>query len=263
MAKVHVILRSALARAAPEQHPPGDLQLGLGWPPPVAINHQIRIGLWCAEQVLPAEGIAPLAEDFLARVVAGIESWDDARPTHRQLLDRLRDRHRGGLLAEAATAHAGGGRYSVDPSRIGDEPPEVVVARCVAAAAATLEAGVIEYVHVGLSQAAIHATDALAQRGNVQEFLVGLDDIIMAMAFRTALRERAPEVDIRKSIRALWADGHPAHWVVRYDQHYGFLGKLGRRWRWVEGGRDEVLGTVPDALFESAVKGTLARDQGA
>jgi hypothetical protein len=53
----------------------------------------------------------------------------------------------------------------------------------------------------------------------------------------------------------------PSRWIARISPgRYALLAKLGPRWQWVEGARDDVLSSVPDADFEVATKIVLQRE---
>jgi hypothetical protein len=48
------------------------------------------------------------------------------------------------------------------------------------------------------------------------------------------------------------------HWLVRLtDDSYGLIAKTRGKWTWTEGGRDDVLACVPDALMAEAVAAVL------
>jgi hypothetical protein len=55
-----------------------------------------------------------------------------------------------------------------------------------------------------------------------------------------------------------------SHAIVRLDgDRYGLLAKTKGRWTWVQGTRDDVLASVPDALMESAVASVVGGKRGA
>jgi hypothetical protein len=52
-------------------------------------------------------------------------------------------------------------------------------------------------------------------------------------------------------------------WIARLDDgRHALFHKLGRRWRWSTGPRDDVLAMVPEALFADAVAAVLASERG-
>lgn len=94
--------------------------------------------------------------------------------------------------------------------------------------------------------------------------LTALDDTVLNAEFRALAHLRAkrqlPGVE-----RVLWrgadAKGNAGHWVARLAKgQYASLQKLGTRWAWLEGSRDDVLACVPDVAFAAASTIALARD---
>jgi hypothetical protein len=269
MAKFHVILRAALKAADKKQHPPAPHQLGLEWAPSLAIIHQIRVGLWIVAHV--AETIDPNTrghEPIVRPIEDYVEAWGEAGSPQAKVFDEALFARRRPLqyAASGSTIAIGSGSY-VEAGVVEGDTPIMALARALAAATATLASGIIERVHFGLTTTttrAIRVLEALQKargtKGLIREFIALLDDKIMELAFRTALNEHAPRATAGVPRDVLWVGGKPLHWLVRTDRRYGLLGKIGPRWRFVEGERDEVLATVPDAYFDAAVRAISAQE---
>jgi hypothetical protein len=108
--------------------------------------------------------------------------------------------------------------------------------------------------------AAVAAVDLLLQAGGdaaVRSFLEDLDaelrrlDVVHALAVR---KKKASSPITHAIHRAVDDSGTPALWLARLENGaLGLLGKQQRFWIWSEGGRDEILATIPDEHFERAV----------
>lgn len=256
MTKLHVILRVALENAKPIERPDGPLQFGLAFSPPVAIIHQIRVGLWSLDQC--DSKYATVAE-LRAPVAAYVDAWGEAGSPQKNTFDPELLGHRSGLSVGACgRAAIGFGR--IDAVGRENDNDEILAARWLSAATATLACSYMEHVHFGLAQLVHHVIEVLRRRGQVRDFISSLDEKILEHAFRTELNQRRPNARANIEREVMWVGGKPLHWIVRAsDDSWGFLGKLGRRWEWVEASRDEILATVPDRLFESAVRTVAAR----
>lgn len=108
----------------------------------------------------------------------------------------------------------------------------------------------------------------LAQLGGkqaaVEQFLIELDDRLMGYEFAAAARVKGG-AEFAQFERVLWrgadAKGDCVAWVARIShERYAILSKVGARWKWVEGSRDDTLAAVPDASFAAATKVAIARD---
>jgi hypothetical protein len=89
-------------------------------------------------------------------------------------------------------------------------------------------------------RAAEHAVHALQEKGDpaaVREFIRLLDDWILV-------------AEIVGLDRMLW----------RASNEKGLRHKVGPRYRWITGSRDDVLASVPDVSFERAVASALERE---
>lgn len=87
-------------------------------------------------------------------------------------------------------------------------------------------------------------------------FFEALDAELLRLDLIHAAREKVGrEIALERTL-ARGVDGkNVACWLGRLaDGGYALLWKEGRRWTWTEGERDAVLGTIPDAYFEAAVR---------
>jgi hypothetical protein len=86
---------------------------------------------------------------------------------------------------------------------------------------------------------------------------VRLDEELRRLDVLDALAKRriAPSSAIK---RCLWRGcdsekGKVTAWLAELQSgNTGYLGKVGRRWAWLEGSRDEMLAHVADDLFAEA-----------
>jgi hypothetical protein len=134
-------------------------------------------------------------------------------------------------------------------------------AKRAAGAAASLCRGKPDMVWEGAALAAERAVQALQDKGDVagvRAYLEALDDQL--------LHAEIGAIDSHTAIeRVLWRGanekGLPALWLVRFPGGtYGLRRKLGARYTWVKGGRDDVLASVPDIDFARAVATALVRE---
>lgn len=95
----------------------------------------------------------------------------------------------------------------------------------------------------------------------VRAMLVAMDDAIMRLCVSWALSSKN-KTPTRPIARGVWfntikvssSGARQGLWLGQMDDgRYGLLSKVGPRWTWTEGARDDVLATVPDVLFEEAV----------
>jgi len=252
-------LRRGVAAAGPD-HAPSDLHAA---GPAAKITGQegpssFRLALWSTEAI---QHLAPAAEKkALAR---GLEQLHQAQ----QVFDRVRAEYlphqvRMGRGYEILSKTA---ESLKNPA--GDSPP------LVAASAAT---GAFRCIPGGYAQrAVIFAAEAVevtvralvaADADGIRRYLVELDDRILAEELVAVVAAKGKLDKAPAIVRVLWrgADekGFPALWLVRLEgeQLYGLFWKLGRRWSWAEGRRDDVLASVPNEHFESAALTVAARD---
>jgi hypothetical protein len=106
-----------------------------------------------------------------------------------------------------------------------------------------------------------HADDARRETAPpVRTFLVKLNEALLRLELEAALVDRAPDGVAARVTSVLFrggatAKGLPTLWVARLERPdaYGLLLKLGARYRFVEGERDDILATLPDHAFADGV----------
>jgi hypothetical protein len=90
--------------------------------------------------------------------------------------------------------------------------------------------------------------------------LAATDEELRRLDLVQAVRERCErELDatVVSAVLRSGKSGKVQLWLARLTEgRYGLLWKERARWRWTEGDRDTVLGTVPDAFFEAATTAT-------
>jgi len=235
--RIHPILGEAM-RAAPEEAWPRPAHRGDGPVPQLSGRDQLALALGLCERAAPlvAGERAPFDE-----AVAGARAYADGklgRDAYRQLsalADRLRDR------------------------RPREEPYEV--ARGAVAAARSLAKGGASAndVQKFTRLAAAALVKALGSDGDaVAALLDALDRAIVTRELAALMAERAvtpgaPVVEVHYRGRGDAAKV-PGLFLVALEGAgcYGLFVKLKTRWQWLEGGRDEVMASVPDAHFDRA-----------
>jgi len=96
-------------------------------------------------------------------------------------------------------------------------------------------------------------------------FVADLDEKVLNAEFVAVAAEHSRRTD-SPCERVLWrgsdAKGNAGRWVARLAPgRYVLIQKVGKRWEWIEGTRDDVLANVPDADFKNASTVALLRDQ--
>jgi hypothetical protein len=243
---VYPILGKALAIAGPNERPAPPYHAD-GPMPKLPATSALAVALWSAEQVrsfAPVEHLADidaalaLVRDLLADPPANVATaYQVGR--FRKLYERLR------------TASA---TRPKDSRALG-------AAKRAAGAGASLSRGKPDMVWEGAALAAERAVQALQDAAGpqrVRAYLEALDDRI--------LREEIGALDGSEKVdRVLWRGanekGMPALWLVRFEGGgHGLRRKLGARYAWLKGSKDDVLASVPDIDFDRAVKTALVRD---
>jgi hypothetical protein len=163
------------------------------------------------------------------------------------------------------------------------DSPALRVARRAAACAHWLTGNQVDLVmqNAGLTASrAVQLLQAEGEPGSVRDLLTRLDEWILraellaidpelggkaTQALRGATLATGNDVRNLGVTRVLWraanAKGYAAIWLVRFDDGtYGLRHKVGSRFRWILGSRDDVVASVPDATFERAVALVLERD---
>jgi hypothetical protein len=142
-------------------------------------------------------------------------------------------------------------------------------ARRAAGAAASLCHGKPDMVWNNAMLAAERAVQALVAAGRQAElpaFLSGLDERILGAEFATEVVDKGKQAKPPAIDRVLWrgdgGKGFPTLWLVRLagGKGYGLLSKVGTRYAWNLGIRDDMLSSVPDTHFQQATAVALARD---
>lgn len=93
-------------------------------------------------------------------------------------------------------------------------------------------------------------------KDEVRRFLGDLDEELrrLDIAHAIDLRKKSPSRPIARAIHRGAEQGKVVLWLAALEGgQLGLLAKEGRLWAWVEGGRDEILATIPDVHFEAAV----------
>ncbi|NVJ23021.1 MULTISPECIES: hypothetical protein [Myxococcus] len=262
LAHCHIILKAALQAASPEDRPSGPWALG-GPRPVCPAAGQVELGLWFSSLVAPH--LADPFEEAVARRVLDHVRDFLAKPSRLTPRESLSLGHQKQLTSHAGRAHH---RLIADSRSEPKESEALAVARRTAGAAAALCRGKDTYVH--LTAAVARVVRNLSEpetRGELSahDFLVELDARILRLECQAAIAPLLtagapmPELD-----EVLWrvdgGKGQARHFIARLrGGTLGLVTKLGARWAWVEGGRDEVLASVPDALFADATRTVLAQ----
>lgn len=247
-------LYEPLRRAVAAAGAAGDgLELHAGGPAAKIVGQEgpssFRLALWSTEQV---RHLVPAAEK--KALAAGLEALHGALKLYDDVVARYEPRQvRMGPGYETLSKAA---ERLKDP--VGDSPP-LVVARAAAGAFHCIPGGYSQRAVVYAAEAAEAAARALVEEGDldaVRRYLVELDERILSEELAAVAASRKLEVPAGARVRWRGADekGFPALWLVRLDGEpgHGLLGKLGRRWSFTTGRRDDVLASVPDAQFEAA-----------
>lgn len=243
----HSIMVQALRAAPAEALPLGPLHAG-GQMPTLSSRAYVALALFCAERVAPLADAADRPRIEAALAIARDAVENGRREVFPANLDKVtNDKTRTPAFVAARAAAMETRTFYLRPDLIG----------------AALRPAIGKAVKLVLE---VHGVEGL------RDFLLDLDEEILRLDCVTAL-ERQEKTATSPIAHALWrgvttpdkkAGDQPAkvnHWLARLENgRYGLLAKLGRRWAWTEGPRDDVLATVPEALFAEAVREVLARD---
>jgi hypothetical protein len=231
--EVHPILGQAL-RAAPTYAWPARPHLG-GPMPELNGTDQLAVAVWVAGQARPAVPEVDLPKYDAAVAIAA--SWFSAKqPDYRALwdaADAAEAKHKvtqiGRMVVAAARSLAKGGATTADVNKFSRD-----------AAARVVEAA-------GVDAKAYLA--ALDQRILLRE--------LEAMHEERQVKPSSPAVAICVRPKGKMKRVPPLVVARLQSGRYGLWHKVGTRWAWSEGSRDEVLATVPDAFMEAATRGVL------
>jgi hypothetical protein len=238
--RVHRILGEAM-RAAYASDWPAQPHRGDGPTPTLTGLMQIDLALWLAAEVEP---LLPAAE--------------------RQLFD--------GAVAQARAFHQG--KKSATYKALADtatalrklktRSPALDVALNAVAAARSLAKGGANLADVN-KFASLAAAATVAALGGapdralpaVRAFLERLDDAILTRELGVQLEERGMTPSrsiVAVQYRPAGTGALPALILARLESgSYGLWTKLKARWQWIEGGKEDVLASIPDAHFAAAV----------
>lgn len=233
----HHLLRGALKGSPPEAHPPEPFHGGGPMPKFDAEAYAVA-ALWLADRIAPLvdpRDRASFEEHVaLARAERAAPEGDKAR------LVRLR-----GVDAKSA-------------SRV---PAKVGLWAANEAWNATTHS-----IYAGTPTRAAFANVAkhYAKKAPAElpSYLAEVDALCVHLELLTLLRDRGktlPARPVETLFRGL-TDGKPSHYASHLeDGRWALLAKEGTRWQVHVGTRDEVLASVPDTLFQAAVRATALR----
>jgi hypothetical protein len=231
-AGAHTVLVHAL-RAAPEEAlPPGPFHRGEPRPNIGARGYAL-LGITLARTV--ARDLTELERELCNRLTGEVLAVVEGGPAA------------GAGLEPPQLEHAPGSRSALTLSLLGSALREARISHRRPDAAGTSMRSVVARTVRWLAGDGAEA---------VRSFLVTVDEELRRLDVVHALfqRKKQPQSPV---VRALWrgaAGGKVALWLALLeDGQHGLLSKIGRRWSWTEGSRDDVLATVPDDRFEEAV----------
>jgi hypothetical protein len=96
----------------------------------------------------------------------------------------------------------------------------------------------------------------------VRTFLADVDEELrrLDVAHALDLKKKTPTSPIVRAVHRGAEKGKVVLWLAELENsQLGLLSKQGVRWAWNEGGRDEILATIPDVHFERAVMAAKGR----
>ncbi|MBW2731781.1 MAG: hypothetical protein JRH20_05265 [Deltaproteobacteria bacterium] len=94
------------------------------------------------------------------------------------------------------------------------------------------------------------------QHTRIPDFLMKIDDGLCTAEVKKHLkmRKQTPSMAVRRCIWRAGTTKKVCLWVAEMaEERWGMLYKPKRRWTWLEGTPDDVVASIPDDLFESAV----------
>ena len=252
LASCHALLKTALRAAPPEVWPPGPFALG-GPCPVCSAMGQVHLGMW----------LASIAAGFLRDPVEQARAAQVVEAVRALLLTRKRVPMEKGH-PHLVRVHR---RLLALTDSGEDRSSAFSVVDFVARAAYALALGRGDAVTDRLDAAVRRVVRLLGKTPDaspmtVRDFLAELDMRILRLECSAAIAPLVPSGTVPEVAEVLWRGdggaGRALHFIARLgDGTYGLVTKLGGRWRWVRGGRDEVLSTVPDALFPEAARAVM------
>lgn len=233
----HTILKSALGAARPEDRPTPPWHLGGAARPVCPARGQIAIALALADRF--ADQVPPASRRQFDQVLAAVRSY-------------LAGKDRGAHLRALSELDA-------------RKTPALGIACNAAGAAATLARGKADLVHTGVQAAAAKAVSLTKPGAATRELLAALDQEILCLECEAAFAAEDHPTSVERLLwRGVDARGKTVHFIARLEGgRVGGLLKLtkGKRALWAEGTAEEVLASVPEALFPSAVDQVLREVQ--
>ncbi|MCK8502217.1 hypothetical protein [Myxococcus fulvus] len=260
--RCHVILKAAILAAKPEDRPA--IRWALGGPrPDCPAAGQVELGLWFSSLVSPF--LADRFEEAVAhRIVERVRDFlgKPLRLTPQESLSLGHDKK---LTSKAGRAYHA---LIADSRSEADDSEALAVVRRTAGAAAALCRGKDTFLHLtaAVTRVVKYLDEEPGRAGlSVQALLMELDARILRLECHAAiaplLAGNAPP-DLEAVLwRADGGKGTARHFIARLrGGKLGLVTKLGARWTWIQGGKDEVLASVPDACFEEATRAVMAGD---
>jgi len=237
--EAHPVLRAAL-KAAPAAARPQTVHGG-GPPPHLAPRELARLAIWCGERL--ASRVEPGVAEEYARA-----------------LEEARQNVADPELPRRYPYSLGNVRYPTVPLSVGELAVDAA-RRAIRNPAATRVALCAQVRILVILEKAWARVAGLPVNDHVRELLVALDEQMVRLELEVALARYAPGrmTDVEAVLWRGLEGQRTGHWLVRlHGERHGLLTKLKGRWRWLEGNREEMLASVPDALFADAARG-LAR----
>jgi hypothetical protein len=226
------LLLAALKVSPPSAYPPSPFHMG-GPPPKIGARAYVVAAIWLADRV------APFVDE---RDKSQFDTYVAA--ARRQLVLGPDDRTQASVLAGARRA-----KLSRIPAKIG------------AWTAHEAQNWTARPIYAGgpARGAAANLVKLLARKSpaTLPQFLADLDALCIHLEALTMLTDR--NEPLSSPVAATLWRGHDqrkvTHWLMRLDSgELALLRKVGSRWQLIEGARDDVLASVGDAHFASAVR---------
>jgi hypothetical protein len=248
--RIHPLLRSAMDVAYRDDWPASPHR-GDGPRPQLSGRDQVDIALWFADSIAPR--VTAAQKKLFMRALR----WARRYPReglHFELTE-----------AEIATLK--------EESPAPEVPLALELVRCATAPAGFLPIGasaiirgMFAYASIARGSAALFCGAATGRaEPRVKAFLDELDSEILRRELLSLLakREISPSAPVARVLFRPAGSGRlPALVLARLEnQRYGLWVKLKARWDWIEGDRDHVLASIPDAHFDGAMNATLGQSE--
>jgi hypothetical protein len=246
---VHPLLGHALRAVAEEHRPPPPYHLG-GPQPFISPVAQAAIGIGCAEQM--AGWIAPDEREEYDRIV------EAARLLFPRRLAWQREKRHPPDVVDTNTATR---LYRL--ANVGRDRPGLFPLAPLAVSALKARADLVGAVVRSSTQRVARALEEAGRLAELRDFLTALDRGIVRHECQEAADQHA-EAPAPRVERVIWradrGNGRAGHFIFTVEgrETYGLITKLRGRWRWIDGDRDHVLASLPDALFEAGTAAFFA-----